>query len=160
MRRFTFASLILSSAFAFPAVADESTDSGALALTATVGELSPDLGEAQKKILASFLDGKTDFDSPKDETVSVSADEVRCHTSNVDLTVHGCELSFGKNTVTLNGRAAHELLATLAEEGVEPDPGAGNIWYGISKLACSVDVDQVKEKAGGGVRCTFNTALD
>ncbi|MFD0986048.1 hypothetical protein [Methyloligella solikamskensis] len=134
------------------------SDSGALALAAIVGQLSPDLGDADKQALAKLLDGNTSFPSKKAEKIAVTAKAIKCHTSNIDLTAHDCTLTFGGKDTTLKGRAAHELLATLAEEGVEPDPGAGNVWYALANLDCEIDVAQVKDKAGGGVTCTFNSA--
>jgi hypothetical protein len=41
----------------------------------------------------------------------------------VDIASHSCDLSFGGQVVSLTGRSAHELFATLEESGVEPDGG-------------------------------------
>ncbi|ODA66092.1 hypothetical protein A7A08_02944 [Methyloligella halotolerans] len=140
------------------ASASEVTDSGALALAAIVAQLSPDIGDADKQALAKLLDGDTGFQWKTSETIAVTAKSIKCHTSNVDLTSHDCTLTFGGKDSTLTGRAAHELLATLAEEGLQPDAGAGNVWYALSALDCAIDVAQVKAKDGGGVSCTFGPA--
>jgi hypothetical protein len=129
--------------------------SGALALAALVGGNSPLLGDKDKAALAKLLDGNTKFDFLKGQTITVTADKVTCHASNIDIAEHNCTLAFGKQDVTLKGRAAHELYATLLEIGVEPDAGAGNIWVGVSKLDCAIDVAEVQDKAGGGAKCHF-----
>ncbi len=129
--------------------------SGALALAALAGGDSPLIGDEDKAALAKLLDGDTTFDFPKGRTVTVAADKVTCHASNVDIAEHDCTLAFGKQDVTLKGRAAHELYATLLEVGVEPDAGAGSIWVAVSKLDCAIDVAEVQEKAGGGATCHY-----
>ena len=136
-----------------PANAAEASGSGALALAALVGNVSPLLGAPDKTALMAFLDSKTDV--PAGGKITVTADKVACRASNVDITAHDCDLIFGGKTVTLEGRAAHELYATLLEVGVEADPGAGNIWVSMSKLNCAIDVAEVKDKAGGGASCTY-----
>jgi len=129
--------------------------SGALALAALVGGDSPLLGDRDKAALSKLLDGDTDFDFPKDQTITVTADKIACHASNIDIAEHDCALRFGKQNVKLKGRAAHELYATLLEIGVEPDPGAGNIWVSMSKLSCAINVAKVQAKAGGGAKCQY-----
>jgi len=129
--------------------------SSALALAALVGGDSPLLGDEDKAALAKLLDGDTTFDFPKDKTIAVMADKIACHASNIDIAEHDCMLAFSKQDVTLKGRAAHELYATLLEAGVEPNPGAGNIWVGVSKLDCAINVAEVQDKAGGGATCRY-----
>ena len=97
----------------------------------------------------------TDADVPAGTKITVTAGKVACRASNVDITAHSCDLTFGGKTAKLAGRAAHELYATLLEVGVEADPGAGNIWVSVSKLNCAIDVDEVKDKAGGGAKCEY-----
>ncbi len=118
----------------WPPILRQAFGSGALALAALVGGNSPLLGDQDKAALSKLLDGDTDFDFPKDQTIAVTADKIACHASNIDIAEHDCALRFGKQNVKLKGRAAHELYATLLEIGVEPDPGAGNIWVSVSKL--------------------------
>jgi len=137
------------------ASADEASGSGALALAALVGNVSPLLAPPGKDALMKFLNGQTDFEFPAGRKIAVTADKVACRTSNVDITAHSCDLSFGSKDVKLNGRAAHELYATLLEVGVAADPGAGNIWVTVTKLKCAIDVDEVKDKAGGGASCEY-----
>jgi hypothetical protein len=149
---FVAASLSLASAAAAEAV----DGSGALALAALVAENSPLLGTADKAALAAFLDGKTNVDYPAGKTIAVTADKVTCRASNVDIAAHSCELTFGAKTVTLSGRRAHELYATLAEIGVPPDGAAGSVFEAVSGLNCAVAPSEVKEKAGGGAHCGYS----
>ena len=137
------------------AAASEMSGSGALALAALIGNVSPLLSAPDRSALATFLDGKSDVDVPPGTKIALLADKVACRASNIDITAHSCELAFGGKTVKLGGRAAHELYATLLEVGVEPDPGAGTIWVSLSKLDCMIDVAEVKDKAGGGAKCSY-----
>ena len=137
------------------AAAAETIDgSGALALAALVGENSPLLGPPAKKLLAKFLDGETKVSS-SGQIISVDVDKLTCKASNVDITLHSCELVFGTRTATLTGRAAHELYATLVEVGVPPDAGAGSVFEAVSKLNCKIDPNAVIENAGGGTHCDY-----
>jgi hypothetical protein len=128
--------------------------SGALALAALVGENSPLLGPPAKKLLAKFLDGETKVSS-SGQIISVTVDKLTCKASNVDITLHSCELVFGTRTATLTGRAAHELFATLVEVGVPPDAGAGSVFEAVSKLDCKIDPNAVIDNAGGGAHCDY-----
>ena len=92
---------------------------------------------------------------PGGVTSEVTADKIACHASNIDIAEHDCALRFGTQNIKLKGRAAHELYATLLEIGVEPDPGAGNIWVSMSKLSCAINVAEVQAKAGGGAKCQY-----
>ena len=112
------------------------------------------LGPPAKKLLAKFLDGKTKVSSTG-QIISVNVDKLICKASNVDITLHSCDLVFGTRTATLTGRAAHELYATLLEIGVPPDAGAGSVFEAVSKLDCKIDPNAVIANAGGGARCDY-----
>lgn len=140
---------------ALAADARQASGSGALALAAIIGGDSPLLGHKDKAALAELLDGDTTFDFPSGKTITVTASKVTCHVSNIDITEHDCAFTFGKQDVKLKGRAAHELYATFLEVGVQPDPGAGNIWVAVSKLNCVINVAEVQAKAGGGATCRY-----
>jgi hypothetical protein len=127
--------------------------SGALALAALV-ENSPLLGPPAKKLLAKFLDGETKVISTG-QIISVDVDKLTCKASNVDITLHSCELVFGTRTATLTGRAAHEIYATLVEVGVPPDAGAVSVFEAVSKLDCKIDPHAVIENASGGAHCDY-----
>jgi hypothetical protein len=136
------------------ACAQTADGSGAYALAALVGENSPLVGPPAKKLLAKFLDGKTKVSSTG-QIISVNVDKLICKASNVDITLHSCDLVFGTRTATLTGRAAHELYATLIEIGVPPGAGAGSVFEAVSKLDCKIDPNAVIANAGGGARCDY-----
>jgi hypothetical protein len=71
--------------------------------------------------------------------ITVAAGAVTCRASNVDITQHSCDLTFGAKKATTQGRKAHELYATLAAVGVPPDGAAGSIFEAVSNLDCTID---------------------
>jgi hypothetical protein len=105
-----------------------------------------------------LLDGKIDFSFPAGKTITVVAEKVTCRAGNVDIASHSCDLSFGGQVVSLTGRSAHELFATLEENGVEPDGAAGSIFEAVSNLKCTIDPNEVKQRAGGGAECQYAPA--
>ena len=113
------------------------------------------LGATDKNVLAKFLGGETNVSYPAGQTISVTVAKLTCKASNVDITAHSCDLAFGNKTVSLSGRRAHELFATLAEIGVEPDGAAGSIFEALANLKCTIDPNEVKQKAGGGAHCDY-----
>lgn len=132
--------------------------SSALALAALVAEHSPSVKASDKILLAKFLNGQTNASYPSKAKITVAADAVTCKSSNVDITLHQCDLTFGTKKITTHGRKAHELYATLAEAGVPSDGAAGSIFEAVSNLDCTIDPAEVKQKAGGGAHCTYNPA--
>jgi hypothetical protein len=131
---------------------------GALALAALVGEHSPHVKPLEKIALLRLFNGQLTTPYPANKKISVKADAISCKTSNVDITEHRCELTFGTKKIVTNGRRAHELYATLAEVGVPPDGAAGSIFEALSNLDCTIDPDEVKQKAGGGAQCGYDPA--
>ena len=149
-------SLLLAGSSANAATTSTSTaGSSALALAALVGAQSPVLNAQQKGALAHMLDGNLSFPFPANQKITVKASKVVCRASNVDISAHSCQLTFGSTTHNLAGRAAHELYATLIESGVPSDGAAGSVFEGVTLLDCKVDPNEVKQKAGGGADCTF-----
>jgi len=138
-----------------PALADSASGSGALALAALVAAQSPLVNTPKKHVMALMLDGHLNFFSPANQTIAVNADSVSCRASNVAISQHSCQLKFGAVTKNLAGRAAHELLATIREMGVDPEGAAGSELEAIAQLACTIDPNAVKQNAGGGANCTF-----
>lgn len=130
------------------------TGSSALALAALVGAHSPNVTSRDKTLLSSMLNGNLAFTFPAKGKIAVAADSVSCRASNVDISEHDCTLKFGAATRTLKGREAHELYATLTENGIPSDGAAGSIYEALSNLACTIDPNEVKQKAGGGANCT------
>lgn len=153
------ARLILAAAmlsFSSAALAESADGNGALALAALVAENSPLLGATDKAVLAKFLNGQTNVAYPAGETTLVSADKITCRASNVDITEHSCDLAFGKKTVMLMGRRAHELYTTLAEIGVQVEGAAGSSFAALSNLKCAIDPSEVQDKSGGGAHCDYS----
>jgi hypothetical protein len=140
-----------------PALGADVNGNSALSLAALIGLQSPALTAAEKNLLNAYLDGQPKANYPADKTVAVKAEEVTCRISNVDLTAKSCDLKFGTHPVSLAGRQAHELYATLIEAGVPPSGAAGSIVAGLKTLLCTVDPQEVKQEGGGGARCTFET---
>jgi hypothetical protein len=128
----------------------------ALALAGVVAPSSPLLTSAEKKAVAAFFSGKTDV--PYGKTISVTADKIVCRTSNVDMTARSCELTFGKTKRTFTGREANEIYATEATAGIPSDGATGSIFESLSKLNCTLDPAQIKQKAGGGAECAYGPA--
>jgi len=150
--------LVFASAFtvlAAPASADGtgSSGAGALALAALVGAYSPAPNPPQKHALAEMLDGNLGF--ALSAAFIVAAESVSCRQSDVDISHHDCALKFGAVTRTLTGRAAHELYATLAENGVPGDGAAGSMYEAVSRLDCTIKPTEVKQRAGGGATCAW-----
>jgi hypothetical protein len=153
------ARLILAAAmfsFSSAALAESADGNGALALAALVAENSPLLGATDKAVLAKFLNGQTNVAYAAGETTLVSADKITCRASNVDITEHSCDLAFGKKTVMLMGRRAHELYTTLAEIGVQAEGAAGSSFAALSDLKCAINPSEVEDKSGGGAHCDYS----
>jgi hypothetical protein len=145
--------LLLASPSAFAASA---SGSSGLALAALAAEHSPLLNGQQKSVMARLLDGRLASACAPNRKISVTADSVVCRAGNVDITAHSCQLGFGVRKITITGRKAHELYATLVEVGVPSDGAAGTIFESLSHLACTIDPNEVKQKSGGGADCTFD----
>lgn len=147
----TFALTLLAT----PAAADgpSSSGAGALALAALVAAHSPAFGSQQKQALADMLDGNLNF--PSNAPIAVAAESVVCRQGDVDISHHDCTLKFGAVTRTLDGRSAHELFATLIENGVPSDGAAGSSYESVSHLACTIKPSDVKQKDGGGANCAW-----
>lgn len=134
------------------AFADTAGGSSGLALAALVAAHSSLATKQEQAVLAQILDGNLGFAWPAAKTISVVADAVMCRVSNVDLSSRSCELTFGNTKVALKGREAHELFATLAEAGAAPEGAAGSSIDGVVRLACTIDPNEIKQKAGGGAK--------
>lgn len=144
-------------AFSAPhaARAGNASGSAALALAALVAESSPLANVQDKRLLAAFLNGAATTPHPKGKRVAVKVDAIDCRASNVDIAAHGCTLSFGDRKIELQGRKAHELYATLIENGVAADGAAGSIHESLSGLDCEIDADALAQRDGGGAHCAF-----
>ena len=140
------------------ASAASATASGpsALALAAVVASHGSLLGPFDKRAMIRLFDGKSVI-IPRVNKITVAADSIVCKMSDVDITQRSCDLSFKSHKRTLTGRDANEVYATLAIAGVTSEGAAGSITESIMKLECTIDPSVIKQKAGGGADCTFET---
>lgn len=143
----------LSSASAAPA-----TVSGpkALAVAAVVAQYSPVLNPGERKVVAGLFDGNIRMSYPL-KKLSVDADVVMCRISNVAIAERSCEITFKKGKRSLKGRAANEVYATLASAGVIAEGAAGSMIENVSKLSCMLDLGEIKQNAGGGTDCSWQS---
>lgn len=125
----------------------------ALALAGVIAPLSPILSGAEKKAMAMLFAANSDI--PYKKPIVVTADRIVCRTSNVDITLRSCEVSFGKKVKTVNGSTANEIFATEALAGIPPDGAAGSNFESLNKLSCTIDPNAVRQKDGSGADCTF-----
>jgi hypothetical protein len=151
--------LALSLSLACPmASAGTVSGNGALSFAALVGLESPHLTRAEKNLLLKYLNGEAKAAFPKGKNLAVKGDSVTCRISNVDITAHFCDLKFGARTVAFSGRKAHELYATLIENGVPFDGAAGSIFEAIGAFDCKIVPAEVAEMGGGGAQCDYAPA--
>ena len=127
----------------------------ALALAGVVALYSPLLTADEREAVSAFFVGQTGVRYAK--KISVTADKIVCKVSNVDITARSCELTFKGAKQTITGRRASEIFATEAMAGVPADGAAGSMSESISKLNCTLDPAEIKQKAGGGATCAFET---
>jgi hypothetical protein len=142
-------------AVALPAAAVRVAAPISLALAGVVAPYSPLLNARERRVIASLFDGNANF--PASGRISVKVDSVVCRISNVDITARACELTFGAYRRGLDGRAANELYATLAAAGLTAEGAAGSLIESISKLDCTLDPSVIRQRAGGGAECSFET---
>lgn len=146
------ASLLLTAA---PALAQSTGGNPGLALAALVSFQSPLVSPHDKTIMTYMLNGNLNFSYPAAKKITVKADAIVCRASNVDISVHSCELTFAGHKRTISGRTAHEMFATLIEIGIPGDGAAGTIFEALKSLDCSIDPNGVKQRDGGGASCSF-----
>ena len=141
------------------ALAASGTASGptALALTAVIAQHSPEVRAFDKRVIARLFRGNTRFGFTPNTKISVDADSVVCRVSNVDITSRRCELKFGTRKRTLTGREANEIGTTAAAAGIPSQGAAGSSIESIANLRCTLDPNEIMQKAGGGADCSFET---
>jgi len=137
--------------------ADAATTVGpnALALAALVADHSPALTSAQKRQMAWLLDGNVGRIPSTAGGIPVKASSVDCKASNVDISARSCTLVLDATTVTLKGRLANELFATLVEFGLSAEGAAGSISVGLTQLSCSIGPQLIRQRSGAGANCTY-----
>jgi hypothetical protein len=101
--------------------------------------------------------GDARFGSTPNTKISVNADSVVCRVSNVNITSRSCDLNFGSRKRTLTGREANEIGATAAAAGIPSEGAAGSSTESAFKLRCTIDPNEIMQKAGGGAECSFET---
>jgi hypothetical protein len=129
----------------------------ALALAAVIAPHSPAVRPLDRRVIARLFNGNTRFGFTPNTKISVDADAVTCRVSNVDITQRSCELTFGERKRTLTGREANEIFATAAAAGIAAEGAAGSSIESISKLRCTLDPNEIMQKAGGGAQCSYET---
>ena len=127
----------------------------ALALAGVVAPYSPLLTADEREAVSALFVGQSGVRYAK--KISVTADKIVCRVSNIDITARSCELTFKGAKQTITGRRANEIYATEAVAGVPPDGAAGSVFESLSKLNCTLDPAEIKQKAGGGATCSFET---
>jgi hypothetical protein len=146
--------------FLFPAAASAApatvTGPTALALAAVVAQHSS-LPAYDKRVMSRLFAGDTIFFISAKTRVSVIANTIVCRTSNVDIAARSCDLTFPNSKKTVKGREANELYATAASAGVAAEGAAGSNIESFSKLTCTIDPKEIRQKAGGGATCSFET---
>ena len=128
----------------------------ALAVAAVVAQYSPVLNPGERKVIAGLFDGNTRMSYPL-KKLSVDADTVMCRVSNVAIAERSCEITFKKGKRSLKGHAANEVYATLASAGITAEGAAGSMIESVSKLSCTLDLGEIKQNAGGGASCSWQT---
>ena len=113
------------------------------------------VGLTDRAALTVLLDGKP-IKTAKWRKVVVKSDAVVCRAGNVDITTFRCDLTFGAKKVSLQGRRAHELFATILEAGVPGEGAAGTIYAALHNLSCTIDPPTIAQNSGAGADCTFD----
>ncbi len=129
----------------------------ALALAALVAQYSPREPKATKRALSNLLDGKLNVKYPENKKITVAADSIDCRASTDGSAAHTCDLKFATKTVSINGRKAHELLATLVEAGTASRQEAGALPHAIDRLSCEITPSEIRRKSGKGSECQFES---
>jgi hypothetical protein len=140
-----------------PAASGNASGPAALALAGVVALHSSVLASSDRRAMARLLGGNGGISFPPSRKISVTADSIVCRASNVVITARTCELALRAGTRFLEGREANELAATLVAAGVAPEGSAGSIVESVTKLACTIDPTEIRQKAGGGAQCAFET---
>jgi hypothetical protein len=128
----------------------------ALALAGVIAAHSPVLGFSDRRAVRRLFDGHSSIPFPPNRKISVKADSVLCRESDVDITARRCDLVFGAHKRHFTGRAANEVFATLAAAGVASEGAAGSIIESVKNLVCTLDPNEIKQRAGGGADCMFD----
>jgi hypothetical protein len=152
-RFFVICTLLLASN-ASGAGAATTAGPGALALAALVADRSPTMATAQKHQTAQIFNGNVPS-APTGYTISVRANNVTCRVGDVNLTARSCTLTFGANIISLQGRQANELYATMGEAGIHAQGTAGSFYEQVKRLSCTLALDTLRANTGTGASCMY-----
>jgi hypothetical protein len=144
------------------AAAGNASGPAAIALAGVVASHSPVMSSADRRVMARLFAGNP-VSFPAGRKISVTANSIDCRISSVDIVSRRCDLAFedrsrGDRKVSRSGPAANELFATLAAAGVGPSGAAGSTSERVTKLVCTIDPNEIQQKAGGGADCAFERA--
>jgi hypothetical protein len=128
----------------------------AFALASVIASHSSVLSSYERRAMARLFGGNS-ISFPPNRTISVKADVVICRASNVDLTSRSCEATFGTGKRVFTGREANELHATLSAAGIASQGAAGSITASASNIVCTINPNEIRQKAGSGAECSFVT---
>ena len=143
-----------STASAAPATV---TGPAALALAAVVLQHSPQLSAYERRVVARLFDGNSSLGFTPKKKLSITVESIVCRVSDVDIVARTCDLTFKTGKRTVIGRQANEIYATAAAAGVPSEGATGSTIESISKLECTIDPNEIKQRAGGGAECSFET---
>lgn len=132
-----------------------SQGSAALMLASLIAPYEPSLDGKRRAALAVLGDnGASIF-----ERIELNAANVSCRTSNVAIGAYGCDMKFANGATTaLKGRKAHELYATMLENGVPVEGAAGSLQAQINELKCVIEPRVLAQNAGGGAYCGWKSS--
>lgn len=132
-----------------------SQGSGSLMLASLIAPYEPSLDGKRRAALTALGDnGASIF-----ERIELNAANVSCRTSNVAIGAYGCDLKFANGATTaLKGRKAHELYATMLENGVPVEGAAGSMQTQINELKCVIEPRVLAQNSGGGAYCGWKAS--
>jgi hypothetical protein len=128
----------------------------AVAIAGVVAPHSPVLSSADRRAMARVFAGSP-ISFPAGRKISVTANSIDCRVSSADIGSRACDLTFedprrGDRKVSGSGRAANELFATLAAAS---GGATGSTVEKVTKLVCTIDPNEIRQKAGSGADCVF-----
>jgi hypothetical protein len=68
----------------------------------------------------------------------------------------GATTRYASRGISLQGRHAHELFATILEAGMPGEGAAGTIYEALHNLTCTIDPPTIAGNSGAGADCTFD----
>ncbi|MBO0753109.1 MAG: hypothetical protein J2P53_13410 [Bradyrhizobiaceae bacterium] len=131
----------------------------ALAVAGVVAYNSSVLSSTDRRVMARLFAGHP-VSFPDGRKISVTASSIDCRTNPADIASRTCDLAFedrrrGNRTVSRSGRTANELFATLTTAGVASGGATGPSLAKVTKLVCTIDPNEIRQKTGSGADCVF-----